>query len=158
MIYFNETFKINPGINFLGKETKFSDNRKRKLGSDSKTKETETNKKKKGPSLVVTKGDEVVVAKPLTMTKVSTPEKPSSGSQKKTSKRKSNNDVLSDTKSIPRKPGRPRSQSTASDIAKGKKRNTSLLEKKNSIISEYNGRTMQEDTLEKGRGKTNNSD
>ena len=93
------------------------------------------------------------------MTKVSTPEKPSSGSQKKTTKRKLNNDIPGDTKSIPRKPGRPRSQSTASDITKGKQRNAALLDKKHLIISDWqshNGRTLHEDALEKGRGNANN--
>ena len=127
--------------------------------NDSKKKEKETNKQKKGPSSGVKKGEGGVVAKPLTMTKVSTPEKPSSGSQKKPSKRKNINDIPGDAKAIPRKPGRPRSQSTASDVAKGKQRNATLLEKKNSIISDWqshNGRNMHDDTLDKGRGKVNN--
>ena len=145
-------------LHFLGKDKTFSDNRKRKSGQDLKTKDKETNKQKKAPSSGLKKGEGGVIAKSLTMTKVSTPEKTTLGSQKKITKRKVN-DTAGDAKSIPRKPGRPRSQSTASDVGKSKQRNAATSEKKNSIINEnqsQNGKIAHEDTLDKSRGKHKN--
>lgn len=115
----------------------------------------EINKQKKGSVAGIKKGEGGVVAKPLTMTKVSPSEKNYLGSQKQNIKRKINNDQPSNTKGTPRKVGRPRSQSTASDIGKGKHRNSTISGNNNSANTDYqnyNGRTAQEELVEKFRG------
>lgn len=98
-----------------------SDSKKPKSESESKKKAKEN---KKHTKLSVTghkKGESGVVAKSLTMTKISTPEKCDLVNQKKSAtKRKISKDQSVDIKAVSRKPGRPRSISTASDAGKGK--------------------------------------
>ena len=122
-----------------------SDNQKQKSGSDSKKKEKENTKQKKASAAGHKKGESGVVAKSLTMTKISTPEKTALGSQKKSAtKRKTKNDKSIDGKTVPRKPGRPRSISIASDAGKGKPRTLAGNRAKNTSIADYqthNGNT-----------------
>ena len=138
----------------LGKDRAAGANPKRELGSNSKMKGKES-KQKRATSLSIKKDESRVIAKPLKMTKVSSSEKASSGIQKQISKRKIPSDHANTTGGAPRKVGRPRSQSTASDIGKGKHRNTVVSSSKHLVGSDYqhhNGRMTHEELLEKFRG------
>ena len=117
-----------------------------KTEDTSKGKDDKKQKKKPTPSSK--KSESKVVAKSLTMTKVQSSEKSSSGSQKKGSKRK-----IDDNKEVTKKPGRPRLNSNATESVKGKRRNSAVSEKKTSSTFEHqNGKTACDDLTDKYKG------
>ena len=132
----------------LGLDCKNSDKKKSKTENDSKTKQKEVTKQKKKPIANIKKSESKIVAKSLTMTKVQASEKESLGSKKKGVKRK-----VDDNKEISRKPGRPRLNSSATESAKGKRRNSAVSEKKTSSTFEHhNGKTACDESMEKYKG------
>ena len=118
--------------------------------------ERDGNKPKGGATAGKRRDESGVVAKPLKMTKVS-PNKhsytsnPNQGSKPKMM----NTDPASNTGRVPRKPGRPRSLSIATE--KGKHRSSAMSSNKGTTSADYqhhNGKMVQDELIEKFKGET----
>ena len=137
----------------VGKNAESSDDKKGTSGSNKKTKDKGSSNQKKATSQGNKKLENKVVEKSLKMTKVSTPEKSLSGSQKKTVKRNLPKDEGRDRKTATKKPGRPRSDSTTSGATKRKDKGLPQSSHKNKSLSDYqNGKSLHEDMLDRNKG------
>lgn len=141
-----------------GKNVESSDDKKGTAGSDKKAKDKGSSNQKKATSQGNKRLEDKVVEKSLKMTKVPTPEKCLSKSQKKTPKGSLPKDDGRDSKTSTKKPGRPRSDSTASGATKRKDKALPQSSNKNKSFSEYqNGKSLHEDLLDRNRGIKNYS-
>ena len=141
---------------YVVKNVESSDEKKGTSGSNKKAKDKGSSNQKKPTSQGNKKLENKVVEKSLKMTKVSTPEKSLSGSQKKTMKRNMLKDEGRDSKTAAKKPGRPRSDSTASGATKRKDKGLPQSSNKNKSLSEYqNGKSLHEDMLDRNKGIQN---
>ena len=138
---------------YVVKNVESSDEKKGTSGSNKKAKDKGSINQKKPTSQGNKKLENKVVEKSLKMTKVPTPEKSLSGSQKKTVKRNLPKDGGRDRKMATKKPGRPRSDSTTSGATKRKDKALPQSSNKNQSLSEYqNGKSLHEDMLDRNKG------
>ena len=138
---------------YVVKKVESSDEKKGTSGTNKKAKDKGSSNQKKPTSQGNKKLENKVVEKSLTMTKVPTPEKSLSKSHKKTPKGNLPKDDGRDSKTSTKKPGRPRSDSTASGAAKRKDKGLPQSSNKNKSLSEYqNGKSLHEDQLDRNKG------